>query len=261
MRLLRSSLLKLAYRPATRRTFVVLAAFIALIYLAVGLSARGATGDSRTTIESMVAFPDANGSLVQMLLIFGGIAGAAYAGAVAASEWSWNTLRVALARGESRIGYVVSLFLAVTLLSLAAWIVLYLLGIGLVLIAAAIANVQTGNPFDPATLGRLLVVVTGGWWALTMEAAIGFGAAFVARSQVAGIAAVVGLFFVERFAELFLPADLLRLAPITAATSLATQAGKLGLDAALAQPLAVTTIYLVVAISAAAITARRAQVA
>ena len=71
----------------------------------------------------------------------------------------------------------------------------------------------------------------------------------------------MGLFFAERFVQMFVPVDVLRFGPITAAENLVTSAGKAGLDHGLAGPLLVTTIYLVLAIGVAAFTARRAEVA
>ena len=262
MRLLSSSILKLVRRPATRRSFLLLFAFLALIYFALGLSSRGAPdASSRATIVSMLAFPGAQTGLATMLLIFGGMTGAAYGGAVAGSEWSWNTFRVALTRGESRIRYVLGLFVAVALLALIAWIVLFALGVVLILVAGALGGISGGNPVDVVNLGRLAVLVVSGGWAVLMEVAIGFSVAFVARSAVAGIAAVAGLFFVERFAELFLSADLLRFAPITAATNLVVTAGKTGLDSGLVLPLAMTTVYLLLAVGLASVVARRSDVA
>ena len=60
---------------------------------------------------------------------------------------------------------------------------------------------------------------------------------------------------------MFVPADLLRFGPITAAEDLVTTAGKAGFDGSLGGPLAVTTVYLLVAIGLAAVSARRAEVA
>ena len=94
-----------------------------------------------------------------------------------------------------------------------------------------------------------------------MEVAIGFGAAFLTRSQVAGVTTVVGLFFAERFAEMFVPADLLHLAPISAAESLVAAGAKSGIDTSLAGPLVVVTIYLVAAIGVAGLAASRSEVA
>jgi hypothetical protein len=262
MRLLRASLRKLVHRPATLRTFLLLVGLLTLIYMALGLTASATTDpSSRDSMASMLAFPDAHAELAVMLLIFGGFTGAAYAGTVAGSEWTWNTFRVAVARGESRVRYVVGLFVAIAILALLAWVVLYALGVALIVVAATIGRIPTGAALDTANLGRLAILVAGGGWAVLMEVAIGFAAAFIARSQVAGVAAVVGLFFVERFAELVLPADVLRLAPITAATSVVTVAGKSGLDAALIGPLAVTTLYLVAAMVLGSLVARRSQVA
>lgn len=262
MRLVWSSLLKLVRRPATRRMFILLASFLVLIYLALGASSR-TTPDASSggTITTMLTFPDAHASLAAMLLIFAGITGAAYAGAVAGSEWTWGTFRVAITRGGSRARYVGTLFVAIALLAFAAWIVLYALGVGLILVAGSLGGTPSGNPLDAAFLGRLAILVAGGGWAVLMEVAIGFSVAFVARSQVAGIGAVAGLFFAERFGELFLSTDVLRFAPITAATTIVTNAGKAGVDGGLALPLAVTTVYLLLAIGLAAIVARRSDVA
>ena len=262
MRLLQASLHKLTRRPATLRTFLVLVGLLTLIYMALGLTASATTDpSSRDSMSSMLAFPSAHTELAGMLLIFGGFAGAAYAGTVAGSEWTWNTFRVALTRGESRVRYVVGLFVAIALLALLAWVVLYALGVVLIVVAATIGRIPPGDALDTANVARLALLIAGGGWAVLMEVAIGFVAAFIARSPVAGVAAVVGLFFAERFAELVLPADVLRLAPITAATSIVTVVGKSGLDASLIGPLVVTTLYLVAAIVLGSLVARRSQVA
>jgi hypothetical protein len=262
MRLVRTSILKLGRRPATGRIFFFLVGMLALIYVSLGLSARGASDASaQTGIGSMLVFPGAHGSLAGMLLIFCGTAAAAYAGVVAGSEWTWNTFRVAIARGESRPRYVLGLFLAVAVLAIAAWLALYVGGIGLIGAAGALSGTSAGDPFEPSRLPTVAVLVVSGAWAVLMEAAIGFTVAFVTRSAVAGIAAVVGLFFAERFGEMFMPADVLRFAPITAAEGLVKTAASTGLDAELVLPLIVTTVYLLAAIGVAAVAARRAEVA
>lgn len=257
MRLLRSSLGKLLRRPATVRVFLLLLAFLVLIYLALGLSARASP--RQDSIRQLLAFPGAQDSLAPLLLLFVGMAGAAWAGAVAASEWSWNTLRLALTRGESRVRYVLGLWLAIALLLAAAWAVLWTLGVGLIVAAASLGGVQVADPFGGGNLGRLAALMAAGAWAVIMEVAIGFAVAFVARSAVAGVAAVAGLFFVERLAQTFVPADLLGFAPIHAAENLITAAGKSG--AALGVPLVITTAYLLAAVAAAGAVARRSEVA
>jgi hypothetical protein len=261
MRLLRASVLKLRRRPATYRTLLVLAGLLAFLYLSIGLSAAAVSDPTaRASLGPLLAFPDASAGLASMLMIFGGLAGAGYAGAVAASEWSWNTFRVALTRGESRVRYVVVLYLAIALMALVAWILLYLFGVGLILVAATLGGVAAGSPLDPSSLNRLLAIVVAGGWALLMEVAVGFCVAFASRSPVAGIATVAGLYFIEQLGALVIPVDVLRFAPVTAAGSLVSAAGQTGLDAGLAVPFVVTTAYLFLAIVAAATVARRAEV-
>jgi hypothetical protein len=263
MRLVRASLLKLVRRPATRRTLLVLAVFLALLYLTFGMSVGTATNPAaRAANNDMLVFPEALRNLASMLLAFAGIAGAGYAGTVAASEWSWSTFRAALARGESRVRYVVGLFVAIALLTLVAWLVLCVVGIGLILLAATIGGVDAGDPFGSTDLGVVPVLIACGGWAVLMQVAIGFAVSFISRSAVGGIATVVGLVFIEQLAPMLaVPADLLRFAPVSAATSLVTAAGDAGLDATIGVPLVVTTIYLLLMIGMAAAVARRAQVA
>jgi ABC-type transport system involved in multi-copper enzyme maturation permease subunit len=263
MRLVRASLLKLVRRPATLRTLLVMAIVLALLYLTFGMSAGTATNpEARSANDNMLAFPEAYMSLASMLLAFAGIAGAGYAGTVAASEWSWSTFRAALARGESRVRYVLGLFVAIALLTLVAWLALYVVGIGLILLAATIGGVHAGDPFGLTDLGVVPVLIASGGWAVLMQVGIGFAVSFISRSAVAGIATVVGLVFLEQFAAMLaVPADLLRFAPVTAATSLVKAAGDAGLSATIGVPLAVTTIYLLLTVGMAAAVARRAQVA
>lgn len=261
MRLLGASLLKLARRPATHRTFLVVVGLLVVIYLLMGIYATQQSDPAlRAGIQPGLEFPGALTTLSQMLLIFGGLAGAAYGGTVAGSEWGWSTFRVALARGESRVRYVVGLFLAVALLALAAWVMLYVVGIGLLLVTAALSGFQTGGLLDPANVGLHLAILVTGWWAVLMEIALAFGVGFVTRSTVAGVAAVMGVTFIELLVGSLVPADLLRLAPITAATNLVTAAAQTGLDAGLGTPLIVTTAYLLLAIGIAAVVARVSEV-
>jgi hypothetical protein len=262
MRLLSVSVLKLIHRPASRITLLALLGLMALIYGSIAASTFAAPGTAGDTgFESVLGFPDAYGSLASMLLNFAGLALAAYAGAVAGSEWSWGAFRVAIARGASRPGYVVATFGAIALLALVAWILVYVAGVAYALAAGSVAGIPPGDPLDPTTLGRLPIGLAAGWLAIVMSGAIAFAVAFAARSAVAGIVGVVALTFGEQFAALVVPADVLRNAPISASARLAAEALRGGTPGELAGPLALTALYLVLALVAAGLVARRAEVA
>jgi hypothetical protein len=259
MRLLSVSLLKLVRRPASRRTIAVMAGFLALIYVSVGSATKALPeGDQRAAMEQILAFPDAYRSLASMLVTFVGLAAAAYAGTIAGSEWSWGAFRVAISRGESRIGYVLGTFVALAIVVAIAWLVLFALGIVLVLIAGVVGGVAAGDATGSVT--TLLWLLAAGWWAIAMQAGIGFAASFVTRSQVAGIAAIVALTLGEQFAAMFLPSEVLRLAPLGAGSSLLVRVT----DGAVLEAVAAAGmigLYLLVAVGLAGLLARRTEVA
>jgi hypothetical protein len=261
MRLLSVSILKLARRPAMFRTTLLMLALLALTYLSTAATARSLPGSETAGLRSMFGFPDAYASLGGMVASFAGLAGAALAGVVAGSEWSWGTFRVAITRGASRADYVFVTVAALAVLVLVGWLILFAAGTVFVAVGAVVSGIPLGDPADGGALVRLPVLVAAGWWAIVMQLAIAFAVAFATRSQVAGIVAVVGLMFAEQFATAFVvPADVLWFGPITAAGTLVKTAGTLGADGELLVPLAVTSLYLVAAVVGAALFARRAEV-
>ena len=262
MRLLIASLRKLVRRPASRNTLIAMAGLLAIVYLSVGVSARTIDDpETRDGIAAVVTFPAAYGNLAGLLVTFVGLAAAAWAGSVAGAEWSWNTFRLAVARGESRARYALVTFAAATLLLLVAWVTLFAFGVGLALLGGSVAGLAAGDLGDPVTLGRLPLVLAAGWFAVVLSAGIGFAVAFIARSQVAGIVAVVGLYFGEQFAAIVVPADLLRLAPMNASSALAVEAGRGRPGPDLVVPLVMTVLYLAAAMGAVGLVARRTEVA
>jgi len=259
MRLLSVSLLKLVRRPATRRTFAVMAGVLALLYLSLAASARALPpGEQAGAAEAILVFPDAYTSLASMLLTFAGLAAAAYAGAIAGSEWSWGAFRIAVTRGEARATYLVGTFVALAVVLLVGWLGLYAIWVVLVAASATLAGVGSGDP--SATLGTLPGILLAGWWSVSMQAAIGFAAAFVTRSQIAGIAAVVALMVGEQLAGVIVPADVLRLAPLGAGGDLLVHVSDGALFEAAAAAV-VVGLYLCAALGIAAFLARRTEVA
>jgi hypothetical protein len=261
MRLLSVSILKLARRPAMIRTSLLMLALLALTYLSTAATARTLPASETAGLKSMFGFPDAYTNLGGMVATFAGLAGAALAGAVAGSEWSWGTFRVAITRGASRGNYVLATVAALAVLMLVGWLILFAAGTIFVAVGAVVSGIPLGDPAGGGALARLPVLVAAGWWAIVMQLAIAFAVAFATRSQVAGIVAVVGLMFAEQFATAFMvPADVLWFGPVTAAGTLVKTAGTLGADGELLVPFAVTSLYLVAAVVGAALFARRAEV-
>jgi ABC-type transport system involved in multi-copper enzyme maturation permease subunit len=122
---------------------------------------------------------------------------------------------------------------------------------------------------DADTLARLPGQFARGGLAIVMEGAIGFPVATLARSQLAGIGAGIGLYFASTFAAVFIP-DVVKFLPFSVATaSVATgststpgfgggagQVPTLGANVALL----FVVIWLVGALAVAAIFTERAEI-
>jgi hypothetical protein len=262
MSLIRASLVKLAFRPAAVRTLLLLAGLVLVIYVLIcAMMFQASDPVARAQLEQPLVFPGALTSLSGLLVVFAGICGAAFGGIVAGSEWSWNTYRTALTRGESRVRYVIGLFVALAVLALAAWLALYVFAIVVVIVAALLTGVSSGSPLDTSLIGQHLAVIGAGWWGIFMQTALAFAVSFITRSTVAGVATVMGVIMAELIAIAFIPLDLLQWAPFTASSALVKAAGQSGFDAAMVLPLVATTAYVLLAIVAAGFVARRSEVA
>ncbi len=262
MRLFGASIRKIVLRPATRISVLVVAGIFALMYLGVGAAARSMTSAQEIEgVAVLVSFPDAYTTLVSILTAIASFTAAAWAGAIAGSEWSWNMLRVAVARGESRAAYTLMTLAAACLLLLVGWTVLFAVGVALAAVGGMIGGIAIGDPTDADAVGRLPFVIAAGWWSGVLSAAIGFGGSFIARSQVVGIVIVVGLYFGEQFAGLLLPPEILQYAPITVSSNLPIEVMGSGISSSLLGPLGVTTAYILIVGAVAAWYARRAEIA
>jgi hypothetical protein len=260
MRLVRAALLKVLRRPAAVRTLAVVALIFTLIYLSIGSSVRSLPPQQVAGIETLLVFPSAYTSLGTFLISFGSLAAAALAGLIAGAEWAWNTFRVAIARGESRVRYVLALFSGLAILVAIAVLVLYLFGVGLVLLADAIGGVDPGSPGDPAGLGRLPAVVLGTVIAVVVATGIGFTLSFLLRNQIAGVVGVVALSIGEQLMSAVIPDDLERYGPTASGSVLVTEGGANGFSSDWLVLLGVNLVYLVLFLGAAALYARRAEV-
>jgi hypothetical protein len=229
MRLLIAGLRKLVRRPATYVTFGLLVALLALILLAVGATAgRPEAGPGSQAALLLVTFPGAYAIVLSFILGLGGLFAVIYGAAVAGSEWTWGTLKAAVARGESRSRYQLLSFAAIAVMVGLGLLVAFGVGVLVAAIAAAIAGVSTAGIGDTATLGTLPEMIGRGWIGMIEQGALGFAIATLARSQLAGIGVGIAVYFGEGFASIFLP-DIVKYLPFDAASAVvATPTGSGG---------------------------------
>ena len=228
MRLLGGEILKLARRPASYITLGILLALLVLIFVSVGASystitklpsGQGGGAQTEAAIRSLLSFPRAYAAIVGFLASLGGLFAAAYGAAAAGGDWSWGMVKVAVARGESRSRYVLGKLGAVVVLLVPGMVAAFVVGVLAVAVGATLAGFGLSGMGDASTLGTLPWLVVRGWLALAEQATIGFAVAMIARSQVAGLAAAIGIYFVEQFAASFWP-EYIRYFPFSVVSSL-----------------------------------------
>jgi ABC-type transport system involved in multi-copper enzyme maturation permease subunit len=272
MRLFFSGLRKLARRPATWVTVGLLIGLLALIILAVGAGVNGRSlrtngSTSGTDARLLVTFPGAYDRILQFITGLGGLFAIIYGAAIAGSEWSWGTLKSAVARGESRVRYMLTSYVSVAVMIAFGILLTFAVGVVAAIIGAHLAGVSTGGLGDSATLGGLPERLAKGWFAIVEEGALGFAIATLARSQLAGIGAGIAFYFGEGFAGIFLP-DIVKYMPFSVAnaslvTSSDSTAGMFGGGAnALPadQALVFVGVWLVGALVVAALFSDRAEI-
>lgn len=219
MRVLLSGLRKLQRRPATWLTFGLLTGLLVMIIVAVATTGPdGDGGPGGPDPLTLVTFPLAYELILGFIVGLGGLFAVTYAAAVAGSEWSWGTLKAAVARGESRSRYILLTFAAVAAFLLAGLLFAFVIGVGAAYIGANLAGVPTDGISDADALQRLPELFGRGWFAMAEQGAIGFAVATLARSQLAGIGVGIAFYFGEAFAGIFLP-DIVRYLPFNVATS------------------------------------------
>ena len=220
MRLFVSALRKLAPRMATLLTFGLLAGMLVLIDVAV-VATRGAVegGPGRPgNVLALITFPGAYDQILSFILGLGGLFAVIYGAAIAGSEWTWGTLKTAVARGESRSRYLLATFAAIGVVLAVGILFAAVVGVITAAIGATVAGISISGIGDRAALEALPEHFLRGWVAITETAAIGFAVATLARSQLAGIGVGIGLYFGETFAGLFLP-DVVKYLPFHLATA------------------------------------------
>jgi hypothetical protein len=267
MRLFLSGIRKLARRPATWVTVGLLIGLLALIIVAVGATAnsRGVRTNG-TDAKLLVTFPGAYDRILQFITGLGGLFAVIYGAAIAGSEWGWGTLKSAVARGESRVRYMLISYVSVAVMIAVGLLLTFGVGVIAAIVGAHLASVSTSGLGDSATLSALPERLLKGWLAVVEEGALGFTIATLARSQLAGIGAGIAFYFGEGFASLFLP-DIVKYLPFSVANaSLATGTSTTGVFGGGASALpadqaqALVVVWLVGALIVAALFSDRAEI-
>ena len=218
MRVFRAGLRKLLRRPASLVTLGLMIGLILLVFLAVGATARQieSQGEGGNNAILLVTFPGAYELALGFILGLGGLLALVYGAAIAGSEWTWGTLKTAVARGEGRSWYLLWTFASIALIVALGMILSYAVAIVAAFVGALLAGVPTDGIGDTATLERIPELLGRGWITLIEQAAIGFAVATVAKSQLAGIGVGIAAFIGEQFAGIFV-GDIVQWFPFSAA--------------------------------------------
>lgn len=216
MRIFGAGLRKLVGRPASFVSVGLLVGLLGLILIASATVGQNGGGRGAVAAKALLTFPGTYDFILSFMLGLGGLVAVLFAAAIAGSEWSWGTLKSAVARGESRTRYMLGTFAAIAVMVAVGLLLTFLLGLLLAVLAAGIAGIPTTGLTDGDTLARLPAMAARGWFAVVEQAALGFAIATLARSQLAGIGAGIAFYFGEGFASIFLP-DIVKYMPFAVA--------------------------------------------
>lgn len=208
MRLTLIGVRKFWTRSATIVSLAVAVLLVALLIVFEGVGYREAStqpGVDTSEIAWFLVFPGAFDAVLALTYSFVGIISLIYVATAAGSEWSWGTLKVAAARGQSRWQYTVSTYASIAIIVVVGLVITFVAGIVAVFIGASIAGLQAGNPLDAGVLGRALVELIRCAVALVSLGSVGYAVTMVAKSQMAGIGTVIGYFLASLIGPTLLP--------------------------------------------------------
>jgi ABC-type transport system involved in multi-copper enzyme maturation permease subunit len=199
---------KFRTRSATIVSLLIAVILVALLIVLEGVSYRSVStqnGVDPRQIAWFLTFPGAFDAVLTFVFAFFGLIGLIYVATACGSEWSWGTLKVAVARGESRWKYTLATFASLAIVLFVGMIITFASGLAAAVVGASIAGIPLGNPFDPAVLGRVLMELVRCWIALLSLTSLAYAVAMVAKSQMAGIGTVIGYYLVSLIGPALLP--------------------------------------------------------
>jgi hypothetical protein len=266
VRLFGATLRKLIRRPATWITFVLFIGLLGLIFLALIAGSQQADDpDAALAARIFVTFPGAYSAILTLILGIGGLLTVAYGAAIAGSEWTWGTLKAAVARGESRTRYTLLGFAGVLAVVLIGMLVAFLVGVVLAVIGASLLNVPLSGMTENGALADLGQQLARSGLSLAMSTAVGFAIATITRSQLAGIGVGIVLYFAEGIAGIFLP-QIMKWFPFSAAGAVVAEDSSFSNGGAALQRLdpdlavVVVLVWLAAGLLVAALWTERAEI-
>lgn len=207
MRLAFFGIRKFWTRSATYISLLIAVGLICLEFVGIGISYSSTSAESgvdRTTLTWFLTFPGAFEAVLTLVFAFVALIGLIYMATVAGSEWTWGTLKVAVTRGHARWQYVLSTFASLSIILLVGLLITYAAGLAAAVVGASIAGISPGNA-DPAVLPDVLAKLARCWIGLLSLTSVAYLITMVAKSQMAGIGAVIGYFMVSIIAPALLP--------------------------------------------------------
>jgi ABC-type transport system involved in multi-copper enzyme maturation permease subunit len=278
MRLMLAGFRKLRTRTASIVAVIVAALLVGMLEFVIGwsmsLPSASVNASNREAMAWFVTFPGAYDAIVILVFGYAGLAAMIYTAAVAGTEWSWGTLKVAVMRGESRTRYALATFGSLALALLAGVLVAFLAGVLGAIGGALAAGIPVRGFTDGDALPHLAALLVRGWIAICCISAVAYAIAMVAKSQMAGVGAVIGLYLasiVGGIASLVLPESVRRVLeyqPFSIAGDAigitgSPSSGGAASNAAAVEPnlaLAVTLVWLVASLVVAALATERAEI-
>jgi ABC-type transport system involved in multi-copper enzyme maturation permease subunit len=277
MRLVIAGLLKLRTRTASIVALAVAALLVGFLIFVIGWSMTLPTGsaansaNTRETLAWFVTFPGAYDAIFALVFGYAGLAAMIYTAAVAGTEWSWGTLKVAVTRGESRSRYVLATFASLAIALFVGVVITFLAGFVGAAGGALVAGVPLRGFTDGDALPHLASLLVRGWIAVCCISAMAYAIAMLFKSQMAGVGMVIGVYLVAVFVPVFLPESARRAIeyqPFSVASDaiglIAPPSATAGTGATVSvEPnlaLVITLVWIVVALVVAAVATERAEI-
>ena len=200
VRLFAAELTRLARSRASFSVILAVASLLIVAYLTMGVTRPRLPVPERIAVADLLQFPEAHSSLMTVLLVFGAMFVAAYAGATGARQPTAGMAQDEAGAGGAVVGLLAFAALAVVLLL--GLTMLYLGGLLVVIATDALTGPVPGAAIPRLAPGDIPGLLARGWLAATMIASIAFAAASATRNGRAGLVVIAGLFFAEQLVPL-----------------------------------------------------------